>query len=167
MASTYTEIGTELMTTGENAGNWGTKTNTNIKIIEDCAQAQGAKFKNKYVGTFGDAGCFSFYPTKILGAYGDGGFISTNSMKLCKKMKRNRYNKLRWKVREDNIAAIKFYSKSENYKSLLKGDIGENLLAKYTAKGLFVYDDVISTVFYVIRNKSKKSFDKESNSINQ
>ena len=62
-----------------------------LKIIEDCAQAQGAKFKNKYVGTFGDAGCFSFYPTKILGAYGDGGFISTNSMKLCKKIKRIRF----------------------------------------------------------------------------
>ena len=35
MASTYTDIGTELMTTGENAGNWGTKTNTNIQIIEE------------------------------------------------------------------------------------------------------------------------------------
>ena len=62
-----------------------------LKIIEDCAQAQGAKFKNKYVGSFGDAGCFSFYPTKILGAYGDGGFVSTNSMKLYKKMKRIRF----------------------------------------------------------------------------
>ena len=47
-----------------------------LKVIEDCAQAQGAKFKNKYVGSFGDAGCFSFYPTKILGAYGDGGFLT-------------------------------------------------------------------------------------------
>ena len=62
-----------------------------LKIIEDCAQAQGAKFKNKYVGSFGDAGCFSFYPTKILGAYGDGGFISTNSINLYKKVKRIRF----------------------------------------------------------------------------
>ena len=62
-----------------------------LKIIEDCAQAQGAKFKNKYVGSFGDAGCFSFYPTKILGAYGDGGFISTNSVNLHKKVKRIRF----------------------------------------------------------------------------
>jgi len=62
-----------------------------LKIIEDCAQAQGAKFKNKYVGSFGDAACFSFYPTKILGAYGDGGFVSTNSMKLYKKIKRIRF----------------------------------------------------------------------------
>ena len=62
-----------------------------LKIIEDCAQAQGAKFKNKYVGSFGDVGCFSFYPTKILGAYGDGGFISTNSVSLYKKVKRIRF----------------------------------------------------------------------------
>ena len=62
-----------------------------LKIIEDCAQAQGAKFKNKYVGSFGDAGCFSFYPTKILGAYGDGGFVSTNSMELYKKIRRIRF----------------------------------------------------------------------------
>lgn len=53
-----------------------------IHIIEDCAQAQGAKYKNKHVGTFGSFGCFSFYPTKILGGYSDGGFITTNSYKL-------------------------------------------------------------------------------------
>ena len=62
-----------------------------LKVIEDCAQAQGAKFKNRYVGTFGDAGCFSFYPTKILGAYGDGGFISTNTFDLSQKIKRIRF----------------------------------------------------------------------------
>jgi len=62
-----------------------------LKVIEDCAQAQGAKFKNKFVGTFGDTGCFSFYPTKILGAYGDGGFISTSSLSLYKKLKRLRF----------------------------------------------------------------------------
>ena len=62
-----------------------------LKIIEDCAQAQGAKLNNKYVGTFGDLGCFSFYPTKILGAYGDGGFITTNSQKLFQKIRRARF----------------------------------------------------------------------------
>lgn len=62
-----------------------------LKIIEDCAQSQGAKFKNKYAGTFGIAGCFSFYPTKILGAYGDGGFILTNDFKYYKKIKRLRF----------------------------------------------------------------------------
>ena len=62
-----------------------------LKIIEDCAQSQGAKYKNKYVGTFGDFGCFSFYPTKILGAYGDGGFILTNNFNYYKKIKRLRF----------------------------------------------------------------------------
>jgi len=60
----------------------------NIKIIEDCAQSQGAKYKNKFVGNIGELGCFSFYPTKILGAYGDGGFITTNNFGLFKKIKR-------------------------------------------------------------------------------
>ena len=62
-----------------------------IEIIEDCAQSQGAKFKNKYTGTFGRFGCFSFYPTKILGAYGDGGFILANTFKDYKKIKRLRF----------------------------------------------------------------------------
>ena len=63
----------------------------NIHLIEDCAQAQGAKFKNKFVGTFGSLGCFSFYPTKILGGYGDGGFILTNNSKLYNKIKKIRF----------------------------------------------------------------------------
>lgn len=62
-----------------------------LKVIEDCAQAQGAKFKNKFVGTFGEFGCFSFYPTKILGAYGDGGFILTNSFKFYSSIKKIRF----------------------------------------------------------------------------
>tara|TARA_B110000285_G_C15063154_1_gene583555 strand:+ start:386 stop:1510 length:1125 start_codon:yes stop_codon:yes gene_type:complete len=65
--------------------------NKNIHIIEDCAQAQGAMFKDKYVGTFGSFGCFSFYPTKILGGYSDGGFILTNSYKLFNIAKKIRF----------------------------------------------------------------------------
>ena len=49
--------------------------NNNLKIIEDCAQAHGAKYKNRLAGTFGDFGAFSFYPTKNLGALGDAGAI--------------------------------------------------------------------------------------------
>ena len=63
----------------------------NLKIIEDCAQAQGAKYKGKSVGTLGDLGCFSFYPTKILGAYGDGGFILTKESSQYKRVKRLRF----------------------------------------------------------------------------
>ena len=63
----------------------------NLKVIEDCAQAQGATYKGKFVGTLGDIGCFSFYPTKILGAYGDGGFLLTKKFDLYKKIKRLRF----------------------------------------------------------------------------
>lgn len=54
----------------------------NIKIIEDCAQAHGAKLGNKKVGSFGDVACFSFFPGKNLGGMGDGGAILTNSKKV-------------------------------------------------------------------------------------
>lgn len=62
-----------------------------LEIIEDCAQSQGAKFKNKFVGTFGSFGCFSFYPTKILGGYSDGGFILTNNYKYYSAIKKIRF----------------------------------------------------------------------------
>lgn len=57
----------------------------NLRIIEDCAQAAGASIKNKRVGTFGDISCFSFYPTKNLGAYGDAGMILTSNKNLADK----------------------------------------------------------------------------------
>ena len=56
-----------------------------LKVIEDCAQATGAMYKGKKAGSIGDVGCHSFYPTKILGAYGDGGFITTNNKNYLKK----------------------------------------------------------------------------------
>lgn len=49
-----------------------------LVVIEDCAQAFGAKSHGSHVGTLGDCGCFSFYPTKVLGCFGDGGMITTN-----------------------------------------------------------------------------------------
>ena len=60
----------------------------NIKLIEDCAQAHGATWKNKKAGSFGDLACFSFYPGKNMGAYGDGGGIGTNSDELNEKIRK-------------------------------------------------------------------------------
>ena len=54
----------------------------NLYVIEDCCQAIGAEYKGKKVGTFGDIGCYSFYPTKNLGGMGDGGLITVNSENL-------------------------------------------------------------------------------------
>lgn len=54
----------------------------NLKVIEDAAQAIGSEYKAKKAGTFGDVGCFSFYPTKNLGGAGDGGMVTTNSEEL-------------------------------------------------------------------------------------
>lgn len=59
-------------------------------LLEDCAQAHGAKYQGKLVGTWGEAASFSFYPTKNLGAYGDGGAIITRDPALAERMRRVR-----------------------------------------------------------------------------
>jgi dTDP-4-amino-4,6-dideoxygalactose transaminase len=56
-------------------------------VVEDACQAHGAEYKSKKVGGIGDIGCFSFYPTKNLGAYGDGGIALSNDEELTQKMK--------------------------------------------------------------------------------
>jgi dTDP-4-amino-4,6-dideoxygalactose transaminase len=58
-----------------------------LAVVEDCAQAHGAMYGNKHVGTIGDISAFSFYPTKNLGAIGDGGLIATNDADLAEQAK--------------------------------------------------------------------------------
>lgn len=56
-------------------------------IIEDCAQAHGARYKGRPVGSFGDLACYSFYPTKNLGALGDGGAVTGNNLDLLERVR--------------------------------------------------------------------------------
>lgn len=58
-----------------------------LRLVEDCAQSHGAKFNGQMTGTFGDIGCFSFYPSKNLGAFGDAGAIVTNDDQIAKDFK--------------------------------------------------------------------------------
>ena len=62
---------------------------------------------------------------------------------------------------ETREEAVNFYSQNENYKSLIRGDIGENLSSKYTGKALLILDDIITTLFYVIKKKFNKNFNEE------
>jgi len=85
-----------------------------LQVIEDCAQAHGARYRGRRVGAYGDMACFSFYPTKNLGALGDGGMVVTNDAQLAEKARllreygwRERYisSLAGWNTRLDEIQA--------------------------------------------------------------
>ena len=86
----------------------------NLFVIEDAAQAHGAEYKNRKAGTLGDAGCFSFYPSKNLGAFGEAGAVVTNNFKLQEKIRMLRdhgqvrkyyHAMIGWNCRMDGIQA--------------------------------------------------------------
>ncbi len=73
-----------------------------LAIVEDCAQAHGARFEGQTAGTFGDIAAFSFYPTKNLGAIGDGGAVLTNDAALADQVRLLR--QYGWRERDSSIA---------------------------------------------------------------
>jgi dTDP-4-amino-4,6-dideoxygalactose transaminase len=75
-----------------------------LKVVEDAAQAHGAEYRGQKAGSMGDAGCFSFYPTKNLGAFGDGGLVVTSDPVLAERLK-----------------LLRQYGWAERYVSSLKG----------------------------------------------
>lgn len=75
-----------------------------LKVIEDCAQAHGARYKGKVAGSMSDLSAFSFYPTKLLGGYGDGGMILTSSPEL-----------------DAHCRRLRFYGMEKQYYSLEQG----------------------------------------------
>jgi dTDP-4-amino-4,6-dideoxygalactose transaminase len=74
-----------------------------VPIVEDSAQAVGSKYDGRFVGTFGEVGCFSFFPTKNLGGYGDGGIIATNDAGLTEEVKALRVHGAKRKNFPDTI----------------------------------------------------------------
>jgi len=114
----------------------------NLYVIEDAAQALGASFKNEKAGSLGITGCFSFYPAKILGSFGDGGALTTNSEKIAEDVKLLRDHgqktkteivKYGWNSRLDNLQAailnVKFKYLSEwiEKRREIAGKYGEGL----------------------------------------
>ncbi|MEI9986683.1 MAG: DegT/DnrJ/EryC1/StrS family aminotransferase [Aliidongia sp.] len=75
-----------------------------VKVIEDCAQSQGATLDGRQLGSFGDIACFSFYPTKNLGAFGDGGAVTTADPAVA-----------------DRLRALREYGWRERYVSAVTG----------------------------------------------
>ena len=98
----------------------------NLKIIEDCAQAHGAKYKGKKVGSFG-VGCFSFYPTKNLGALGDGGAVVCDDEVYMQKLKSLR----------NYGSAKKYYNDDLGYNSRL-----DEIQAVFLSVKLKILDDI-------------------------
>lgn len=68
----------------------GFAADNNLQVVEDVAQAIGATYHGRGCGTLGDMGCFSFFPSKNLGGFGDGGFVTTNDPELAEKLRRIR-----------------------------------------------------------------------------
>ena len=150
-----------------------------LYLIEDCAQAHGAKYNNKNIGSFGDLGCFSFYPGKNIGAYGDAGAIVTNNPSLSKKCRmlanHGRVEKYNHKIigrnsRLDSIQAavlsvkLKYIDIWTNHRRQIAELYNKNL-SKISELKLFKLEDSQNSVYhlYVVRTKKRDKLQKYLN----
>ncbi len=110
----------------------------NLYLVEDCAQSHGAHHQGKMTGTWGDIGCFSFYPTKNIGAFGDSGAIVTNNQSIYEtiKMLRNYGSKIKYQneilgvnSRLDEIQAALLSVKLSHYDELR--EVRKNIAKSY------------------------------------
>mgnify|MGYP001599175716 CR=1 FL=1 len=151
-----------------------------LRVVEDAAQAHGTEYKGKKAGSMGDAGAFSFYPTKNLGAFGDAGMVVTNDESLYEKLKKLRdygrksryvHTSLGYNSRLDSIQAVFLIEKlkmldlwnkmridaANYYKKLLKG-IDGIILPNEERYGKHVYH--IFAVRLKNRNKMQEGLKK-------
>jgi dTDP-4-amino-4,6-dideoxygalactose transaminase len=132
-----------------------------IKLIEDCAQAHGSLINNRHVGTFGDVSCFSFFPSKNLGAFGDAGAIVTNNKKIfdfCLRyknhgsLKKYDHKFLGRNSRLDSIQSAVLRIKLKSYLEVIKR-------RKYLSEIYFKELRNISTIkLFRLKNKNQSSF---------
>lgn len=141
-----------------------------IYIIDDCSQAHGAKLGNKRVGSLADISCFSLYPGKNLGAYGDAGILTTNNMKFYKKAKNFRnlgsdkkfiHTQIGFNSRLDTIQAVvlthklknleKYNKKRSNLAKCYDENINNNKITKLNYSRQSVYHQYV----ILVKNRTK------------
>ena len=126
----------------------------NLYLVEDCAQALGSSYKDKKAGTLGDAASFSFYPTKNLGALGDGGMITTSNLMIYEKIKKLRNYGSIEKYKNDLIGVNSRLDELQasflrlKLKKINEENKKRNLLARIYFKRLKKISNLIKLPFY-------------------
>ena len=148
--------------------------NQNIPIVEDACQAHGAIYKDKKVGSLGDVGCFSFYPTKNMTVGGDGGMTTTDNEEIALKIKsirdngrktKNEFDKLGFTMRLNTVNAaigrihLKYLDEKNSRRreivSIYKKNLIEDCILPENEDGESVYHQI------VIRHKNRDKIRKE------
>jgi len=143
-----------------------------IYLIEDCAQSQGSKYDGKMLGSFGDISCFSFYPSKNLGALGDAGAIGTNNIVYYTKLKylRNLGSQKKYEheiigtnSRLDSLQSLFLLNKFDDMDRCIEHK--NNLVKKYTNCEWFTHlrnkDDKIYHSYHLYVIKLNENIDRD------